>query len=84
MGFSQLAAGDLIAGDWAMAYLGLRDADNAYKRFSRGVELAETRTPDAGFYALLAIRQNVLNDPLLEQPRFRKLRDRLSAITRLR
>ena len=65
------------AGDWTMAYLGIRDFDSAYAWLSRAVARAERHELDAGFFALTLVRTNVNDDPVLEQPRFRELRERL-------
>ena len=70
-------------GEWAFAYLGLRDADTAFEHLARAVERAERHTPDAGFYAVVAMKSNGFQDGILDEPRFRQLRDRLGAITRL-
>jgi TolB-like protein len=69
------------AGDWAEAYLGIGQPDEAYKWLTRAVERAERHEITVGYFSLLLIMKNVHNDPVLEQPRFRALRKRLVAIT---
>ena len=68
------------AGDWVMAYLGIGRPDAAYEWLARAVERAQRHEFDAGFFSLVAIRKNIHNDPILEQPRFVELRHRFSAI----
>jgi TolB-like protein len=68
------------AGDWAAAYLALGDQETAYQWFARAIEHAAEHKPDAGYHALVLLKNNILRDPVLEQPRFRALRDRLDAV----
>jgi TolB-like protein/DNA-binding winged helix-turn-helix (wHTH) protein/Tfp pilus assembly protein PilF len=68
------------AGDWVLMYLGLGRPDTAYEWLTRAVEHAERHEIDAGFGALIIIKKNIWKDPVLEQPRFRALRQRLVAI----
>jgi TolB-like protein len=67
------------AGDWVYVYLGIGERDMAYDWLSRAAERVERHELDAGFFALRIILNNVQKDPILEQPRFRALRDRLRA-----
>jgi TolB-like protein/cytochrome c-type biogenesis protein CcmH/NrfG len=71
-------------GGWIYAYLGIRDADKAYEWLGRAVEVVERGEPDAGYIAFPIIKNNVHNDPILEQPRFRKLLDKIDTIARSR
>jgi TolB-like protein/DNA-binding winged helix-turn-helix (wHTH) protein/Tfp pilus assembly protein PilF len=67
------------AGDWAAMYLGIGQPDTAYEWLARAVERAERHEIDAGHGALIVIKKNLGKDPVLEQPRFRALRERLDA-----
>jgi TolB-like protein len=68
------------AGDWTMAYLGIDRPDDACAWLTRAVECAGRHEIDAGFLALVLLKKNIHHDPVLEQPRFRALRERLDAI----
>jgi adenylate cyclase len=69
-------------GFWVYAYLGLRDADNAYKWLSRTLELVEQSLPDPGFMAFLILMSNAHDDPILAEPRFQKLIDKIDSVAR--
>jgi len=71
-------------GFWLYAYLGLRDADRAYEWLSRTVEIADQSIPDPGFMAFLILMSNAHDDPILEEPRFKKLIDRIDSVARSR
>jgi TolB-like protein len=71
-------------GFWLYAYLGLRDADKAFEWLGRAIQTAERSEPDAGFVAFLILGSNAHDDPLLEQPRFKKSFDKLETIARSR
>jgi TolB-like protein len=71
-------------GFWVYAYLGLRDADKAYEWLGRTVELVEQSLPDPGFMAFLILMSNAHDDPILEEPRFKKLIDKIDSIARSR
>ena len=59
---------------WAMAYLALGDYDEALQR------LESLMDDDSVAYAQLGqIKANDYNDPVLEQPRWQELRDRICA-----
>jgi TolB-like protein len=71
-------------GGWIYAYLGIRDADKAYERLVRTVECVERGEPDAGFMAFLIILNNVHDDPILEEPRFKRLFEKIDTTARSR
>lgn len=58
------------AGGWAMAYLGIGDQERALEWLEVGAEKAANHERDEGFYQLMNLKMNVTNDPLLEQPEF--------------
>lgn len=66
------------AGANAMSYLAIGDRESALSWLEVAAEKAERNEPDAGFYSLMFIKMNVLNDPVLEEPEFVALRDRLT------
>jgi pentatricopeptide repeat protein len=67
---------------WATVHLARGDEDLAYESLEAAVETAEEiraggSDVDPGFYNLMMLLQNVWHDPVLEEPRFVELRDRL-------
>jgi len=70
------------SGDWALGYLGLREPEPAYVWLERAVRHAEDHQPEAGYWALLLIAKDLHDDPMLAEPRFRALRDRLNVMIR--
>lgn len=71
-------------GGWQFAYLGIGETDTAYEWLTRTVGVVERCEPDAGYMAFLVLKNNMHNDPVLEQPRFQKLFKRIDAIARSR
>jgi predicted Zn-dependent protease len=69
---------EIGAGHWAMAYLGIRDYPQTIRWLEEVAEKIERREADLGFAAINMIRNNDINDPVLEQPEFVKLRRRLA------
>ncbi|HUF72650.1 MAG TPA: hypothetical protein VMR74_07110 [Gammaproteobacteria bacterium] len=67
------------AGDWAMTYLAIGDAEQALQWLQRAVGKVEANEPDEGFWNLGHIRGNVFADPILERPEFIELRRKLGA-----
>ena len=65
------------AGNWALAYLALGDAERARASLETVVDKIAQEEPDSGFWALRHIRLNLFNDPLLDQEPFVHLRDQL-------
>lgn len=72
------------AGEWILVYLGIGDTDSAYEWLERALEKIENGEPDSGYVSFLVAMRNVHNDPVLEQPRFRELFDRIDQIARSR
>ncbi len=68
---------EIGAGTWALAYLAIRDREKTLEWLEVGARKAESHEPDPGFFALMFIRTNVLGDPLLDEPEFVALRNRL-------
>jgi hypothetical protein len=82
--FSELqktaADGPIGAGTWALSYLGLGDADRALHWLRVAVGKVENHEPDAGFLNLMTIKTNVHANPVLDETRFRELRNRIGAL----
>ena len=57
---------------WASAYMSLGDYDQALQRLEMAVDNEE-----ADLVTLGQIKQNAFGDPVLNEPRFRELRDRI-------
>jgi TolB-like protein/DNA-binding winged helix-turn-helix (wHTH) protein len=74
------ASGSVGAGTWALMYLALGDSDEAHRWLDKAVEKIERHEPDAGFLNLMTIKTNLHADPVLDEPRFRELRDRIGAL----
>ena len=68
---------DIGAGAWALAYLAIGDRERALRWLERGAEKAQRKEFDPAFIALMHLRLNPFSDPVLEQPEFREIRDRL-------
>jgi tetratricopeptide (TPR) repeat protein len=58
------------AGGWTMAYLAIGDQTRALESLELAAQKAANHELDEGFYILLALKSNVTNDPVLEQPAF--------------
>jgi TolB-like protein/Tfp pilus assembly protein PilF len=67
------------AGTWALAHLAIGDAEQALQWLTVAVEKIENQEPDAGTLNLLTIKSNLHADPVLDEPRFRDLRDKIGA-----
>jgi Flp pilus assembly protein TadD len=74
------AAGSVGAGTWALMYLALGDSDEAHRWLETAVAKIERHEPDAGFLNLMTIKTNPHANPVLDEPRFRQLRDRIGAL----
>jgi tetratricopeptide (TPR) repeat protein len=61
-------------GIWAVAYLGLRDRQQALERLT---EAAENPTLDNGYISLYGIAWNYFDDPMLDEAEFVEVRSRL-------
>jgi tetratricopeptide (TPR) repeat protein len=68
------------AGTWPLAYLAIGDEESAYARLERAVSKVESHEPDEGFFNLMIIKHNVQASPVLEQTRFRALRERIGVM----
>ena len=63
---------------WALAYLALENYEEALQRLEAAVN---NPTPDlSDLLSLAEIKANPYADPVLEQPRWRALRDRIGAL----
>jgi TolB-like protein/DNA-binding winged helix-turn-helix (wHTH) protein/tetratricopeptide (TPR) repeat protein len=82
--FAQLEtmAGDgpVGAGTWALAHLARGESDEALRWLRLAVAKIENHEPDAGFLNLMTIKSNRHADPILDQPRFRALREKIGAL----
>ena len=79
--FEKLAAGGPVgAGTWGLMSLALGDSDEAHRWLETAVEKIERHEPDAGFLNLMTIKTNPHANPVLDEPRFRQLRDRIGAL----
>lgn len=67
------------AGSWPLAYLAIGDSARAYQWLQRSITKMENHEPDEGFFNLMIIKQNVQASPVLEEARFRALRERIGA-----
>jgi serine/threonine-protein kinase len=72
------ASQDIGAGGWAMAYLGIGDEEKALEHLRIGAQRARDKVLDPGFFQLMNIRMNVIDDPVLEQPEFVEVRAQLT------
>ncbi len=63
------------AADWAVAYIALGDYEEAYQRLEAAVNDPAPASNDT--IPLGDIKANVYSDPVLEEPRFQELRDRI-------
>jgi TolB-like protein/DNA-binding winged helix-turn-helix (wHTH) protein/Flp pilus assembly protein TadD len=76
-----LAASGLVGpGTWALTHLARGDADKAHRWLDTAVQKIERHEPDAGFLNLMTIKTNPHVNPVLDEPRFRKLRDRIGML----
>ncbi len=73
-------SGSVGAGTWALLYLALGDSDKAHRWLESAVEKIERHEPDAGFLNLMTIKTNPHANPVLDEPRFRRLRDQIGAL----
>ena len=68
------------AGSWPLGYLAIGDEERAFGTLEEAVAKIERHEPDEGFFNLMIIKANVGGNPVLDQPRFRALRDRIGAL----
>jgi hypothetical protein len=74
------SATTFIRGTWALMYLALGDVEQAHHWLTIAVEKVERHEPDAGFANLMLIKTNPYRNLVLDEPRFRALRDRIGAL----
>lgn len=67
------------AGSWPLGHLAVGDTAEAYVALERAVAKVENHEPDEGFFNLMIIKSNVLRNPVLDEPRFVALRERIGA-----
>lgn len=65
------------AGAWAVAYLAVGNEPEAIRWLETAIAKAESHEIDAGFWNLMNFKMNLSAAPLLEEPRFVALRNRL-------
>ncbi len=62
------------AAAWILAYLGVGDAEQALSWLTRA---ADTPEPYEGYFALMILKYSSQFDPVLDEPRFQAVRDKL-------
>lgn len=77
---NQGSAGQASAGLDAMISLARGDRAATLSALETAVAKVEREELDSGFNELMNIKNNVLAHPMLEEPRFRELRDRLGSL----
>ena len=65
------------AGGWAMAYLAIGDESHALEWLKKGAQEAANHEPDQGFFALMNLRTNPTNNPVLKKPEFADVLSRI-------
>jgi TolB-like protein len=68
---------DVGAGGRTMVYLALGDRARAIEQLEAAIVKIENHEIDQGFFNLMNVRMNVAGDPVLEEPPFVELRDKL-------
>jgi tetratricopeptide (TPR) repeat protein len=76
----QGTTGVVGAGSWPLGYLAIGDVQRAFGTLERAVAKIERHEPDEGFFNLMIIKANVGANPVLDEPRFRALRDKIGAL----
>ncbi len=74
---TQESSGVVGAGSWPLGYLATGDEAQAYRWLDRAIKKIERHEPDEGFFNLMIIKANVVANPVLEEQRFRTLRERI-------
>jgi hypothetical protein len=64
-------------GGWAMIYLARNEREKAIEQLQAALVKIENHEIDEGFWNLMNIRMNTTADPVLEEPEFVALRERL-------
>ena len=75
--FEAIADESAGAGTWILAELARGDETEALRWLNIAVDKIDSHRPDAGFYSLMMIKLNETLDPVLEQPDFVSLRNRI-------
>ena len=65
------------AGNWALAYLAVGDAEAAREALEVVIDKIAKEEPDAGYLNLRLIKANIYADPVLDAPEFVALRKQL-------
>ncbi len=65
------------AGGWAAAYLAIGDQEHALEQLELVAQKAARQEPDPGFTVALNLKVNPTNDPVLRQPEFAEVLDRI-------
>jgi len=77
--FEQLdAESEFSDATWAAIHLARDETDLAYARLEAAIASTETSDVDPGYFNLMNLIENPMGDPVLEEPRFVELRQRLS------
>lgn len=74
------SSGVVGAGSWPLGYLAIADEAQAYRWLDRAVRKIERHEPDEGFFNLMIIKANVVANPVLDEQRFRALRERIGGL----
>jgi adenylate cyclase len=69
---------DVGAGAWSVMHLANGDLDRAAESIETVIEEAGRHVTDQGFWPVINMKMNVTTDPLLEEPRFVELRNRIT------
>ena len=65
------------AGGWALAYLAIGDEKHALEWLEKAAAKAANHEPDEGLYALMNLKLNVTNDPVLKKTEFADVLSRI-------
>jgi TolB-like protein/Tfp pilus assembly protein PilF len=65
------------AGVWAMAHLAIGDREGTLEWLEVGAQEAANHEPDPGFIALMNLKMNITNDPVLREPEFAAVLERI-------
>ena len=68
---------EIGAGGWAMVYLSIGDRVQAVEQLEAAIAKIENYQIDEGLFNLMNVRMNISADPVLEEPQFVELRNRL-------
>jgi TolB-like protein/Tfp pilus assembly protein PilF len=71
---------DYGPGNWVLALLAIGENDEALASLETVVERVANEEPDEGRISVMLIKSNVYSDPVLNEPRFRALRDRIGVL----